>query len=71
MESVIKVISILKSGQWFNFKTILSNSLIQEFELKIILNSLTKLNLIQFNKEKKIFRINPNMIDLVNRIHNN
>jgi hypothetical protein len=71
MDSVIKVMSILESGQWFNFKTILSNSSLQEFDLKIILNYLTKIDLIQFNKEKKIFRINPNMIGFVHQLTDN
>ena len=71
MDSVIKVMSILGSGQWFNFKTILSNSSLQEFDLKIILNYLTKIDLIQFNKEKKIFRINPNMIGFVHQLTDN
>lgn len=71
MDSVIKVMSILGSGQWFSFKTILSNSSLQEFDLKIILNYLTKIDLIQFNKEKKIFRINPNMIGFVHQLQDN
>ena len=71
MESVIKVMSILGSGQWFNFKTILSNCSMQEFDLKIILNYLTKIDLVQFNKEKKIFRLHPSMIGFVHQLKDN
>lgn len=71
MESVIEVMSILETGQWYNFKTILLNCSVQEFELKIILNYLTKVDILQFNKEKKIFRLNPNMVRLINRLHDN
>ena len=71
MESVIEVMSILESGQWLNFKTIMSNCSLQESNLKIILNYLTKYDLIQFNKEKKIFRLHPSMIGLLNRLHDN
>ena len=71
MESVIEVMSILESGQWLNFKTIMSNCSLQESNLKIILNYLTKYDLIQFNKEKKIFRLHPSMIGLLNRLQYN
>ena len=71
MESVIEVMSILETGQWYNFKTILSNCSVQEFELKIILNYLTKFDILQFNKEKKIFRFNPRMVGLINRLQDN
>jgi len=71
MESVIEVMSILESGQWLNFETIMSNCSLQEFNLKIILNYLTKFDLVQFNKEKKFFRLHPSMIVLINRLHDN
>ena len=71
MESVIKVMSILESGQWYDFKTLLSNCKVKEFDLKIILNYLTKFDLVQFNKEKKIFRLHPSMIGLINRLQDN
>ena len=71
MESIIKVMSILESGQWYDFKTLLSSCKVQEFDLKIILNYLTKFDLVQFNKEKKIFRLNPSMIGLINRLQDN
>jgi len=71
MEIVIKVMSILKSGQWYDFKTLLSNCKVKEFDLKIILNYLTKFDLVQFNKEKKIFRLHPSMIGLINRLQDN
>jgi hypothetical protein len=71
MESVIKVMSILESGQWYDFKTLLSSCNVQEFDLKIILNYLTKFDLVQFNNEKKIFRLHPNMIGLINRLQDN
>jgi len=71
MESVIKVMSILESGQWYDFKTLVSNCKIQEFDLKIILNYLTKFELVQFNKKKKIFRLHPSMIRLINRLQDN
>ena len=71
MESVIKVMSILESGQWYDFKTLLSNCKVKEFDLKIILNHLTKFDLVQFNKEKKIFRLHPSMIGLINQLQDN
>ena len=71
MESVIEVMSILESGQWLNFETIMSNCSLQESNLKIILNYLTKYDLIQFNKEKKNFRLHPSMIGLLNRLQDN
>ena len=63
--------SIIETGQWYNFKTILLNSSVQEFELKVILNYLTKVDILQFNKEKKIFRLNPNIVGLINRLQDN
>ena len=71
MESVIEVMSILESGLWYNYKTILANCSLKEFDLKIILNYLTKFDLVQFNKEKKIFRLNPSMVGLINRLQDN
>lgn len=71
MDSVIEVMSILESGQWYNFNTILSHCSLQDFELRIILNYLAKFNLLQFNKKKKIFRLHPTMIRLINRLHDN
>ena len=70
MESIIKVMSILESGQWYDFKTILLNCKVHEFDLKIILNYLTKFDLVQFNK-KKFFRLHPSMIGLINRLQDN
>ena len=60
--------SLLESGRWFKLEEITSNLSFPKSDLKIILDFLKQNDLIEVNEEKHIFRLNPAMINLINKL---
>ena len=68
MQDINAVMSILESGQWLNFKDVMSFCSLLEGKVKLILNFLTEFDLIQVKKGTELFRLHPSMIGLINRL---
>jgi hypothetical protein len=68
MHGVNELMSILESGQWLNFETIISICSLQECNIKLVLNFLSIFDLLQMNEDKQLFRLHPSMVKLANGI---
>jgi len=60
--------SFLETGQWFTFEDLVSKCSLPECKVGSVMDFLTHFDFLQNDNEKHVFRLRPEMIDLIERL---
>jgi len=68
LQIVNELIFCLETGKWFGLEEIVQKCAYQESKLDLILNFLKQNELLQMDDKNQVFRLNPKMTGLINRL---
>ena len=68
MQVINKVMFVLETGQWFSFEDIVSECSLPECQVESVIDFLTQFDFLQQDNDKHLFRLRPEMIDLIDRL---
>jgi len=68
LQIVNELIFCLETGKWFGLEEIVQKCACQESKLDLILNFLKQNELLQMDDKNQVFRLNPQMTGLINRL---
>jgi len=71
MQSVNEIMSFLETGNWSSFEDLISKCSLPECNVELVLNFLIQYDFLEVDEKKQIFRLHPDMIDLINRLDEN